>query len=237
MNPFRRWSGRQSKKSPKYRKDSFTLESPPSLSHEILEREPSLVVSPTLTRPSEPSQIDALFRDMMDKMPLSNAAADRMWTLPIHQKWQLVQEWSKKHEHERQHDHEHRQPIFWVQKLQAVALDTGGGATSLTEDEARGLHVLMRGASKEVSMTIEPSYLTQLLFDGSCKLLLDSTDHHIDTLAQCLDFSNYSQQHVTMMVLEMLSVFCWHSERGQVAVVQAMGSYQRTHKERARFAS
>ncbi|RHY27143.1 hypothetical protein DYB32_010840, partial [Aphanomyces invadans] len=35
----------------------------------------------------------------------------------------------------------------------------------------------------------------------------------------------------------MLSVFCWHSERGQVAVVQAMGSYQRTHKERARFAS
>ncbi|RHY73080.1 hypothetical protein DYB30_002413 [Aphanomyces astaci] len=35
----------------------------------------------------------------------------------------------------------------------------------------------------------------------------------------------------------MLSVFCWHSERGQLAVLQAMGSYQRTHKERARFAS
>ncbi|ETV96972.1 hypothetical protein, variant [Aphanomyces invadans] len=275
MNPFRRWSGRQSKKSPKHRKDSFTLESPPSLSHEILEREPSLVVSPTLTRPSEPSQIDALFRDMMDKMPLSNAAADRMWALPIHQKWQLVQEWSKKHEHERQHDHEHRQPIFWVQKLQAVALDTGGGATSLTEDEARGLHVLMRGASKEWlhkfhrhgGVTSLCNYMAALAFRAAdmadptftfdnavlleclrcyktlmtnpfgLELLLDSTDHHIDTLAQCLDFSNYSQQHVTMMVLEMLSVFCWHSERGQVAVVQAMGSYQRTHKERARFAS
>ncbi|ETV79003.1 hypothetical protein, variant 1 [Aphanomyces astaci] len=274
MNPFRRWSGKPSKNnSPsKPRKDSFSLESPPSLRHEILEREPSMVATPALTRPSEPSQIDALFRDMMDKMPLSNAAADRMWALPINQKWQLVQEWSKKHEHERQHDSADRQPIFWVHKLQEVLMET---TSPLTEDQARGLHVLMRGASKEWlhkfhragGVTSLCEYMAALAYRATemadsafaydnailleclrcyktlmsnpfgLELLLDSTDHHVDTLAQCLDFSHFSQQLVTTTVLEMLSVFCWRSERGQLAVLQAMGSYQRTHKERARFAS
>ncbi|CAK4617136.1 hypothetical protein AeMF1_012017 [Aphanomyces euteiches] len=270
MNPFRRWSKRDSPRN-RPRRESLSLESPPS-THEILEREPSMVSPTPLTRPTEPSQIDALFRETIDKMALPKAAADRMWTLPLNQKWQIVQDWSKKSELERQHESEDRHPFYWIQKLQAVCLDA---TTSLSEEEARELHVLMRGGSKEWlhkfhrqgGVTVLCEYMAALAFraletatadPGSdqskaillqclqcyktimnnpfgMELLLGSTDHHVDILARCLDFSTYAHYDVTITVLEMLSVFCWHSERGQHAVLEAMAAYRRLHKERARY--
>ncbi|KAF0720481.1 Aste57867_274 [Aphanomyces stellatus] len=272
MNPFKRWPTKRkdSKKDGRRESKRESLESPPS-SHEVLERESPLVPPPMIPRPTEPSEIDALFREAVDKMALPKAAADRMWSLPLNQKWQLVQEWMKK-EHELQHDiHADRQPMFWIQKLQNASMEEGGGPP-ITEEEARDMHVLMRGSNKEWlhkfhrlgGVTALCEYMAALSYQSlsdfdpadhtkaillellrcyktlmnntfGMELLLGSTDGHVDILARCLNYTAFSLQEITITVLELLSVLCWYSDRGQHVVLTAMTSYRRLHKERASY--
>ncbi|RHY41091.1 hypothetical protein DYB34_000915 [Aphanomyces astaci] len=194
---------------------AFGLKSRKAKSNNAAPAEPA-----TSTMPANEGEIERLFSEAVDNMALPKAATDRMRTLPLSQKWQIIQDWTAK-QNSKGRSSEHTQPLFWVHKLQdAVSED----ATTLTHEDARQLHVLMRGCDKEVLHRIH-----------GMQLLLHEPDA-IEVLVLCLDFeAPEDRRAITIMTLEMLSLMCWFSETGHSAVLQAMEKYRRANHERCRY--
>ncbi|CAK4617098.1 hypothetical protein LEN26_014686 [Aphanomyces euteiches] len=207
--------------------------------------------------PHDEDEIERLFLQAVDMMALPKAATDRMLTLPIAQKWQIVQDWTAKQSCKNQR--EQTQPVFWVQKLRDACDD----AALFTNEDARQLHVLMRGSDREwltafhkedgvlalaewMALVAADNHTTLLLDAIRCVKCMMNNPHGmqlflqeleaIDILALCLDFSA-DRKAETLVVLEMLSLMCWFSETGHAAVLQAMEKFRRVHQEAARYAS
>ncbi|ETV96975.1 hypothetical protein, variant [Aphanomyces invadans] len=208
--------------------------------------------------PTNELEIERLFSEAVENMALPKAATDRMRTLPLSQKWQIIQDWMAK-QNSKSHHSERTQPVYWVHKLQdAVCEDV----TTLTNDDARQLHVLMRGCDKDwltefhkedgvVALTewmaaVASENHTTLLHDAMRCLKCLMNNHHgmqlllqepeaIEVLVLCLDFDTPDRRDITLMTLEMLSLMCWFSETGHSAVLHAMERYRRANHERSRY--
>ncbi|KDO19832.1 hypothetical protein SPRG_14932 [Saprolegnia parasitica CBS 223.65] len=206
--------------------------------------------------PSDASEIEELFLQAIDGLALPKTATDRMHALPLHQKWQIIHEWSAK-----QGLDTTSEPRTWVQTLHEAIEDI----SSFSDQDARELHVLMRGSDKE--------WLTQFHKDDGIAALSDLTgvyaamddvdacatrfteclkcfkslmNNHVGmhfllahpnavhTLALSLDFDRKER---TLMLLEMLSLTCWFSELGHRTVLDAMELLRRRQNERMRYAS
>ncbi|KAF0720482.1 Aste57867_275 [Aphanomyces stellatus] len=95
------------------------------------------------TMPTDELEIERKFSEAVESMALPKAASDRMRTLPLAQKWQIIQDWTAKQNSKS--SSERTQPLFWVHKLHDACDD----ASALSTEDARQLHVLMRGSDKE----------------------------------------------------------------------------------------
>ncbi|RHY27146.1 hypothetical protein DYB32_007548 [Aphanomyces invadans] len=208
--------------------------------------------------PTNELEIERLFSEAVENMALPKAATDRMRTLPLSQKWQIIQDWMAK-QNSKSHHSERTQPVYWVHKLQdAVCEDV----TTLTNDDARQLHVLMRGCDKdwltefhkEDGVVALTEWMAAVASENHTTLLLDAmrclkclmNNHHgmqlllqepeaIEVLVLCLDFDTPDRRDITLMTLEMLSLMCWFSETGHSAVLHAMERYRRANHERSRY--
>ncbi|OQR96906.1 formin-homology 2 domain-containing protein [Thraustotheca clavata] len=182
-----------------------------------------------------------------------------MHLLPLHQKWQIIQDWKLK-----QCTKEATEPLVWVQTLHEAVEDIA----SFSEQDARELHVLMRGSDKEwltqfqkedgiaalteltalyLAMDDMDLYITRLQECLKCfkslmnnnvgmELLLGTPDA-IQTVVLSLDFETPTRRDMNLMVLEMLSLTCWFSELGHGTVLEAMELYRRRHNEKLRYLS
>ncbi|EQC36497.1 hypothetical protein SDRG_05949 [Saprolegnia diclina VS20] len=206
--------------------------------------------------PSDAGEIEELFLQAVDGLALPKTAMDRMHALPLHQKWQIIHEWSAK-----QGADTTSEPRTWVQTLHEALDDL----SSFSDQDARELHVLMRGSDKEwltqfhkddgiaalsdltgvyAAMDDGDAYATR--FTECLKCFKSLMNNHVGmhfllehpsavhTLAFSLDFD---QKERTLMLLEMLSLTCWFSALGHTTVLDAMELLRRRQNERMRYAS
>ncbi|OQR80657.1 formin-homology 2 domain-containing protein [Achlya hypogyna] len=149
-----------------------------------------------LARPSDEAEIEELFVQAVEGMALPKAAAERMLLLPMNQKWQIVQDWAKK---QTAGAKDPAEPLTWVHRLREAREDVA----SFSEEDARELHVLIRGSDKE--------WLTQFQKEDGFVALTDLTalfvgmntlDPYATRLFECLRcFKSLMNNNVGMHLL------------------------------------